>query len=243
MLDPSFLLAKDPARSSAEKVSQVENLADVNGFEVYVPDGLVRFLEQQHPRYEEDEGEFNQFMDFYVPDVPRLDRVALSELGSILDGSERIRSFDPKEFPAQAGSDLTLAHDHEPFRDHLNRSLRELEGEATGYQVLRDTLFQEWVFLQEMSWIGSLTRASFTTMVHAGATSLEFGERMAKKAVRSTRNLGSNDPITKLDVLMTTFKWVATGGIAVTPTLLGVAGLEAAVAGFVANKAFVLIDP
>jgi hypothetical protein len=56
-------------------------------------------------------------------------------------------------------------------------------------------------------------------------------------------DLGSDDPITKLDALMTTFKWVAAGSIAVTPTLLGVAGLETAIAGFVANRAFVLIDP
>jgi hypothetical protein len=239
MLDPSFLLAEDPERPLAQKISQVETLADGSGFEVYVPEGLVRFLEEQLPQYDQDE-ESDQFMDFYVPNLERVD---LSELRSRLYGSQRIRPFDPEVFPAYDDSDLTLAHDHRPFADRLNRSLREREGEDTEYRALRDSLFQEWVFLQEMSWIGSLTRASFRTMVHAGATSVEFGKRMARKAVRRTRNLGSDDPITKLDALMTTFKWVAAGSIAVTPTLLGVAGLETAIAGFVANRAFVLIDP
>lgn len=170
-------------------------------------------------------------------------RTNLSDLYYVLDERESlIRSFDPEEF-GDTESDLTLAHDHYPFAEHLNRSLRELEGEETEYRALRDALFQEWVFLQEMSWIGSATRAAFRTMVHAGSWCVELGKRTASKEIRRTRHKSPDDPITKLDVLMTSFKWTAVEGATFSAPLFGVPPIWAAAAGFVTNKGFALIDP
>ncbi len=83
-------------------------------------------------------------------------------------------------------------------------------------------------------------------MIRAGGICVEAGKRVAERAVRKTRNVSNDQSIERLDVLMTTFKWVALGGLAVSPGILGLPPawmVVASVVNYGAGKAFLLIDP
>jgi len=120
---------------------------------------------------------------------------------------------------------------HGFFYDHLRKEVMR--------DIISDVLFEEWVFLQEQSWIISRIKKPFIYFVKAGGAAIEIGNRTLKLAVRKSLKKGKDDLITNADKLRVAAKWIAASGspfLSFINPAIGVIG--SAVAGF-----FLLIDP
>jgi hypothetical protein len=251
MLDPSFLFPEsltDTVASIWERNQAIRALREP-GFQLFVPERFWRLFQTAN-LYEraivasfylrDARGSFAERLrtsDLRSPDLEDVLDVSRNALLNQVE-QETIRLYEP-------GPDAY--RDHEPFRYYLSQAVLDddsLSDDVRGaHGWVENILFQEWIFLQEMSLVGSRTRVSFEKMIRAGGTCLELGKRIAQKAVRRTRNLNTEDQIKSFDVLMTSFKWIALGGVAVAPQLFGVPPLYASLATLGVNRAFVLIDP
>lgn len=229
MLDPSLLL---DARTSTRVFAQVADL-NRDGATVFVPEALRRFLNHF------DAGSVGpqsvqQFLDFYSEEPQH--RVPLRVVVDSLREREQsgtINVFEPDELEEPP---------HFGFRHYLDSDLKQ-DGLENIYLV--DTIFQEWVFLQERSWITSRTRRTFDWMIRAGGTCVEYGKRSFDRVVRKVRGKEAQEEIKRVDRLKTVGKFIALGGIlGGAATLLGLIAPPAPIAvAFALSEVFALIDP
>lgn len=109
----------------------------------------------------------------------------------------------------------------------------------TQNEVIAEILFEEWIFLQEKSWIISRLKKPFIYFVKAGSASLELGKRTLDLAVRKTLKKPGERIITNADRLRALAKWIAVGGSPALTILNPIVGaISDAATGY-----FLLIDP
>lgn len=77
--------------------------------------------------------------------------------------------------------------------------------------VLRDIIFEEWVFLQEKSWIVSKSKKVFKKFKESGTTTLEFSETTIGAVTRKTLNKKTNEAITTINKLSVIGNYIAIG--------------------------------
>jgi hypothetical protein len=105
--------------------------------------------------------------------------------------------------------------------------------------LIKDILFEEWVFLQEYSWIIAKIKKTFETFKKAGASSLELSSKAFERLFRRTLKMGPDDPINRAQKLRAVAKWMATGAGAGSMFLAPYVAFGVVVA----TGYFTLIDP
>jgi hypothetical protein len=100
-------------------------------------------------------------------------------------------------------------------------------------------LFEEWVFLQEFSWIVAKSKNIFEKFKESGAVVVEFSEKAVDKIVKKTLKKQDDDFITTFDRLSALGKWIAVGGSSATSFLSPSVGT---LIGF-STGIFLLLDP
>jgi len=109
----------------------------------------------------------------------------------------------------------TFDKDVEPFgkgRKSFNEDWETFE------EDIINILFEEWVFLQEHSWIVSRIKKPFTRFMAAGGVCLQFGRRATDLILRRSLHRQGDELLTKVDILCAFGKWIAVGG----PSILGI---------------------
>jgi uncharacterized LabA/DUF88 family protein len=124
------------------------------------------------------------------------------------------------------------------FREKYDRLYENLLGK-TRNEVISDILFEEWVFLQEKSWVISRLKKPFNYFIKANAASIEFGKKTLDLAMRRTLKKGDKDIITNVQRLRAFGKWVAVAG----PPVLALVNPIVAVMGGITGNIFLLFDP
>lgn len=102
--------------------------------------------------------------------------------------------------------------------DALSEEL-EYRGELYDRELL-DILFEEWIFLEEYSWVVSRIKKPFTRLVAAGAGSIQFSRRAVDVLINRTLRRGRNEFISNVDRLRAFGKWIAVGGASAAARLI-----------------------
>ena len=118
---------------------------------------------------------------------------------------------------------------------HFYKSLRE----EIEDRDLIEILFEEWVFLQEFSWIVAKSKKTFEKFKEAGAVVIEFSEKAVDKIIKRTLKKKDDEFVNTFDKLRALGKWVAVGGASATSLMNPGIG---ALVGFGAGI-FLLLDP
>ena len=98
---------------------------------------------------------------------------------------------------------------------NLQSDLSYLE-EPFGAYIL-NILIEEWIFLQERSWIVSRIKKPFSRFIDAGSVCLQFSSRAVDRIINRTLRRGNNELVSKVDRFRAFGKWIAVGG----PTIIG----------------------
>lgn len=130
---------------------------------------------------------------------------------------------------------------YEPTAELSEKHRHLFEGiyELSYNEPLSKVLFEEWVFLQEFSWIVSRLKKPFNTFIDAGAVCLHFGKKTVENLMKRTLKKNDNEILNRVDQLRAFGKWIAVGGGSYTsylePSLAAMVNLGV---GF-----FLLFDP
>ena len=100
---------------------------------------------------------------------------------------------------------------YEDFYENLRKELNN--------QDLVGILFEEWVFLQEFSWIVAKSKKAFEKFKEAGAITIEFSEKTVDKIVKKTLKKKDDDFVNTFDKLRALGKWIAVGAGSITSIL------------------------
>lgn len=109
----------------------------------------------------------------------------------------------------------------------------------TENDILAEILFEEWIFLQERSWIISRIKKPFNYFIKSGTIGIELGRKTLDLAVKRTLKKDDTNIVTNADKLRAFAKWIAVGGQSVLPLVNPIA----AVLGSAATGYFLLVDP
>jgi hypothetical protein len=232
MLDPSmFLTIADDERRLDVMMNRMDALAR-DGVALHVPQAFMSFVEEHYAAG--DGATPTAWVDTYAP-LPGQPHGQPPQSYELLyrkmnDRAELIRPFSP---------DRRLREEYEDFFQLLPQAMNGLEL-VPPYDGLRDSILQEWIFLQERSWIVARVRKAFDVMKAAGMVYVEVGKKALDEVVRKTRRLEEDEVITTLDRLKTLGEWVAVGGGAVAA---GTFPPALAIIVALSPRLFALIDP
>jgi hypothetical protein len=125
---------------------------------------------------------------------------------------------------------------HAEFVDLLYKDVR--------HELVGRTLGEEWIFMNEYSFIGSRTKAAFNAFMRAGAPYFLVGKRTMDKWIRATVNKPIHKPLdaplTTYSILRASCKYVAAGGASIGTTVIpGGLGIGAALTSGI----FLIMDP
>ena len=218
LIDPSLILAKNSIRNTFHLVEK-SSTADTR-FKFFYPASLRRLIQRDDLSVRNSSIKFF-LQNAYPSDIGEL-RTGIKEYSDILSGFE-----------------LTLEH-REKYGQVYEALYQELySGEELFSEDIANILFEEWVFLNEHSWVVSRIKKPFNRFVTAGSICLQFGNRTVDLLIRKTLKMKNDELISKVDKLRAFGKWIAVGG----PSALGVINpiipvFAAPVAGY-----FLLFDP
>jgi hypothetical protein len=214
MIDPSLLLLKTKARKTLELVMKLRD----DGYKFYLPNSFWDFLSTMNARSWD-----GSFAKFY---------------GTFQGGKFDLANLARDHQRLFANFELTVAHRdrHYEFFESLPLQLSRKERED---RYLLNTLLEEWVFLQEHSWIVSRVKRPFNRFIDAGSNCLHLGRHFVDTLERRTLHKDRNHPLSNLSHLRAFGKWLAIGGDSV---LFLFQPVEAFLGGF-AIKGFMLLDP
>lgn len=220
MIDPSLLVARWKIQDT---INRAMVLKDKEGYELFVPKAFLDFVESR------DKLRGSAWLDFFSQRSRITDAKRLRDL--VLGYSSLLVPFD-------------ITRDFHDKYGEFRRSLVEHLGlREAADNLLVDTLFQEWVFLVERSWIVSRIKRPFTHFIESGAASLSVGRETTRKAFDrlTRRTLKKNEfyLMTRIDRLRALGKWIAAGG---SPVLSYYEPLMGALSGL-ASGIFLLVDP
>jgi hypothetical protein len=192
MIDPSLMLAENTIANTFDQIGQ---LSEGNGdFKFYYPLSLRKLLSRYELEKESPGIEF--FLKNAYPSVPAQLLKLMDAYSSIIQAFELTTKY--REKYAEISMDLT---EELGYRGELREEL------------LRDVLFEEFVFLQEESYVVSRIGKSFNRFVAAGAVCVQFSSRTFDKLVRMTlKDKKQAKVINNADRLRAFAKLIALGG-------------------------------
>jgi hypothetical protein len=240
MLDPSmFLSSADNERRLSVMMNRMAALAR-DGVAMHVPRAFMTFVENSFV----DEGGATPdpvWLETYAPPGHQYpDSFERLYWTMTIDG-KFLQPFNPTR---------RLKNEYDEFvkalsaADPANLLVPTPDAPDAEYELslFGQCILQEWIFLQEKSWIVAETRGAFDLVKKAGAECLELGKRSLDKLVRMTRKKEEEESITTVDQLITLGKWVAAGGGAVAAGgIMLPPALAITVA--IAPNFFALLDP
>jgi len=216
MIDPSLLLSWSTYRNTIYHLS--EFALEFRDLRFYVPRTFLHVINQQ-------QAEMPWLYWFFsgadIPTAP--DRIS-SELANRQD----------LLIPYDVSSEQLSKY--EVFSRHLRKTMRS---SGVYSDLLPQVILEEWVFLQEQSWISARTRAAFDKMIEAGGICVELGQNAFDKVVRKTLKRDNDDELYKYDRMKAIGKWLAAGG---APAVSLANPLVGAVVSVGAGL-FLLVDP
>ncbi len=219
MIDPSLLVAKRTVMKTMELV--VNHLQSNIDCDFFIPKTFLEAIKIRKIT------KIDPLMSFYLQNTTPADTIYLrSELSRL---SDKIKGYIPHE---------EYRSKHEEFKTSLLKQLQLYE--FTRFYDVLNCLFEEWIFLQENSWIVSRTKKTFVTFKDAGGVYIEFGQNTIDNVIRKTLRLKEkNEILTTVQRLRAFGKWTAVGGSPLVALIDPIAGTLAGVAsGF-----FLLFDP
>lgn len=223
LIDPSLLLAKNSVSNTFKLVEKFST--PDTGFNFFYPKSLQRLIQREGLSSE------SSSIKFFLPNAHPSDLRQLST--AMKEYSVIISSFE-------------IASEIREKYGRIYDSMHEVLGEELHFgkepfdEDIVNILFEEWVFLNEYSWVVSRIKKPFNRFVTAGSICLQFGCRATELLTRKTLRKKDDDMITNVDRLRAFGKWIAVGG----PSVIGmfanpiVSAASPAIAGF-----FLLFDP
>jgi hypothetical protein len=210
MIDPSLL------SSPGELSATLQKMREHNGrFQFYISQ---KFIEHLHAIPEN-----SDVLQFFEEKLA----AGFNPVSIIRDNWKLYRPFEPTP---------EMAARHNDFK----RALEALGKEKNYSQDLVEVIFQEWVFMLEMSFLTAAKRKIFETFRDAGAGLLEVSKEAFKEAVGEERGKEPGK-LTSTDYLIAIGKWTGKYGSKVAkhalPPPLGLA-LEVAIHGII-----LIVDP
>jgi len=161
-----------------------------------------------------------------------------------------VRFFLQRAYPSSTDKVKSTMEEHsnliKPFEpsSHQREKYEEvydafMEHPPHGDKRISNVLFEEWVFLNEYSWIVSRSKKVFEKFIEAGAICLQFGKKTTETLIRKALKKGQNDYISTLDKCRFVGKWIAT----VIPSSFVFVDPYEAIAIGTASSVFLLFDP
>lgn len=220
MIDPSLILAANSAANTFALVEQFSSEAD--GFRFYYPSSLQKLTSQD--RFDAK----SPSCTFFLQNAHPSDPLRLSESIDALSSVLRPFELQPEYIDRYVGTHKGLTEELD-YRGELHE------------EELRDVLFEEFVFLQEQSFVVSRIKKPFNRFISAGVVCVHFGGRAVDDLVRRTPHVvRQGEPIRDVDRLKAFGKWIAVGGLSATRLI------EPAMTGVLVSMAlayFALFDP
>jgi hypothetical protein len=191
MLEPSLILAKNKIDQTFERVRVLKkNCPDLN---FYYPDSMIRLLEDDNSK----NAQLSEYFLFNA-DKARINVVLahLKENSDILTGyKSNHQHVNDKYSEIKTNMREDLYYLEKPLRENVTEILTE-----------------EWVFLQEQSWIVSRIKKPFNRFIEAGGVCLQFSGKATDKLVNRSLRRSNDHVILTVDRLRAVGKWIAVGG-------------------------------
>lgn len=183
MVDPSLLM-------NSEAVYKVINSINENSnkFSFFISKSFNNFLNNK-----ENENQWYMIADFFeckniIPPQKLI--------GILKEYKNNLNVFDIEMAP--------LFEKYSEFRNVLFR--------YTENKLLSEILFEEYIFLQEYSWIVAKSKKCFEKFKECGSSVLEFGNNSTDVIIKKTLKKQNDDFINTFDKLRAIGKWIAVGG-------------------------------
>jgi|GEM_PF-1809328 len=212
LIEPSLLVAEHTFPQIIEKIKQ-KHLGEER-YQFFIPSKFADMLNRIWSNTED--------IKFFINKAKSINPKHLRDVLNILGKKRVIQKFKIQ------------ATEEEKFSGFYESLLRE-----TGNKNVTEILFEEWVFLQEKSWVISRIKKPFSYLIRSGAVSIEISRRTLDLAAGGTHKKDDDDIITKAERLTTFAKWVALGEPSVLPP---VNPMDRALFGAGAGY-FLLFDP
>ncbi len=225
MIDPSLIVAKHRLSRTFGSISE-HRILRKDDAKFYVSKKFLDFLNEHKFKDElRDSLPFKYFLHGAPPSDPR----------EIL--------LEMKNFPDYIEEFLVSEQEYSKYKEKyewIHTSLSKMIGKKKFFdETILGVLFDEWIFLQESSWIVARIKKPFKAFKIAGAACLEYSKKAFKRLVRTTVKKDIEEVLTKTDVLRAFGKWIAVGGTSVLSLLNPlVSALGGAIGGY-----FLLFDP
>ena len=188
MFDPSMLISK---RSLRQVFDIVKVRRDFN-LKLYMPSSFVQALHEEN-FYK------NPILQFFLYNA---EQASHEEILHFLDYSAtRVSTY--KIHPEHYEKHLIIRNNLGQYFKFNNKNYQSL---------LINTLYEEWFFLQEYSFITSRLRKTFNAFIRAGATAVEVSRQKIDKHIREKLNIEEDDHISKKQYMRMFGKWTAVGG-------------------------------
>ena len=195
--------------------------------------------------------EYYEDFNFFIPaSFYNILRENLNKIVKIVEFFNQERNISPREL-------LRMLEEHrryykifeipERFYYEKYRYFYENLREEVEDRILAEILFEEWVFLQEFSWIVAKSKKTFEKFKEAGAVAIEISknafDKIIEKLARHKLNKKDDEILSTAEKLRGLGKWIAHGGITVISASV-IDPIWAAAIGYLSSElVFVMIDP
>lgn len=218
LIDPSLLLAQNSLYRTLELLERFTH--SETQLEFYYPQSLLKLIYKLKP--DEKRRYSNYFVGNAQPSEPDEVRMFLERSSKFMTGfeikveqREKYHLFYENLRP-EAGRLWSLLDKDKEISDEAREILGN-HGETYGEDII-NILFEEWVFLNEYSWLVSRIKKTFTRFTAAGSVSLQFGWRATYFLIRKSLKKKDDELLSKVDKLRAIGKWIAVAG----PSIAGI---------------------
>lgn len=199
LIDPSLILVRNSITNTFNLIRESSNIGEK--FRFYYPRSFQRLIRKEEP-YERISGVKFFLHGAYHSDIRELNTL-MKEFSNII--YEFVPSLEQTE---------RYGHVYEMLSEEL-----EYRGELADLELL-DILFEEWIFLQEYSWVVSRIKKPFNRLTASGAICIQFGRRTVDILTNRTLRREHDEFISIVDRLRAFGKWIAVGGATAASRLI-----------------------
>lgn len=195
MIDPSLIVAHKTMKQTFTLIKELSS-----EYKFYFPASFkdALFYEKvDNAIFSKENPAYRYFLHNVTPSQLKEIKTFLDEYSNIIIG------YEPT-------AELSKKHWH----------LFEVIYKHTHNESISKVLFEEWVFLQEFSWIVSRLKKPFNTLIDAGAVCLHFGKKTVENLMKRTLKKNDNEILNRVDQLRAFGKWIAVGGGSYTSYLV-----------------------
>lgn len=199
LIDPSLILAENSIINTFNLIRESSTKGEK--FKFYYPRSFQRLIRKDES-YERISGVKFFLHGAYHSDIRELN-ILMKEFSNMV--YEFVPSTEQME---------RYAHVYEMLSEEL-----EYRGELTDLELL-DILFEEWIFLQEYSWVVSRIKKPFNRLIASGTICVQFGRRTIDILTNRTLRREHDEFISIVDRLRAFGKWIAVGGATAASRLI-----------------------